>query len=166
MNQPIAGVSPSNLDETTTMLVWPSICTYGIGRLLGIGYAIDAGVSVLTLGNLLALASVPVALALYFLRVAPFMGVRYRLTNRRVTVERGLQGTVEKSVSFDRFDEIEIEVQPGYDWFKAGDLVFMHQGSETFRLEAVVRPEAFRHCCLKSQRAYSGVKAAMALQTA
>jgi len=166
MNQPIAGVAPSNLEETTTMLVWPSICTYAPGRLLGNAYAIDAGVSVFTLGNLIALLSIPLALKLYFLRVAPFFGIRYRLSNRRVTVERGIQGTVEKSISFDRFDEIEIEVLPGYEWFKAGDLIFMHEGNETFRLPAVVRPEAFRHVCLKSQRAYSGVKAALALQTA
>ncbi len=166
MNQPIAGVAPSNLDETTTMLVWPSICMYGIGRLLGTLYGIDIGFSVLTVGNLIALKSIPIALALYFLRVAPFFGIRYRLTNRRVSVERGLTGTVEKSVSLDRFDEIEIETKPGYDWYKAGDLIFKHEGNETFRLEAVVRPEAFRHCCLKSQRAYTGVKSALALQTA
>jgi len=44
----------------------------------------------------------------------------------------------------------------------AGDLIFRLGATETFRLEAVSRPEAFRQVCLKSHRAYVGVKQAIA----
>ena len=36
---------------------------------------------------------------------------------------------------------------------------------ETFRLSAVPRPESFKQVCLKTQRAYSSVKEALARQT-
>ncbi len=65
---------------------------------------------------------------------------------------------VVKSVPLDRFDSVHIEVQPGQEWFKAGDLVFTKGQVETFRLAGVSRPEAFRTTCMKSHLAYVGVK--------
>lgn len=90
MKQAIAGVSPSNAQEVTVMHVFPSIARYFSGRMLGQLYSIDVGVSVLTVGNLVALASIPHALALYFYRLLPSIfgfpwhGSSYKLTNRRV----------------------------------------------------------------------------------
>jgi hypothetical protein len=73
-------------------------------------------------------------------------------------VLRGIVGQIEKFVDLDRFDRVEIVVQPGQEWYHAGDLVFMHGQVETFRLEGVSRPEAFRATCVKSQMAHSSVK--------
>lgn len=90
MKQAISGVSPSAVSETLVMEVWPSICRYPSGRFLGRLYEIKTGEYVLTLGNLIALASIPHALFLYFYRLlpsvmgSPLHGGRYRLTNRRV----------------------------------------------------------------------------------
>ncbi len=90
MKQAIAGVSPPKAEEVTVMLVFPSIARYFSGQMLGRLYSIDFGVSVLTLGNLIALASIPHALALYFYRLLPRMfgfpwhGSSYKLTNRRI----------------------------------------------------------------------------------
>jgi len=162
MKQAIAGVAPPAKSEVTVMTVWPSNAVFGLGRFLGQLYAIEAGVWVVTVGNLIALASIPVALALYFAKVLPGFGIRYRLTNRRLIVERGLQGRVERSVDLDRFDTVNIDIRPGQAWYTAGDLVFMLGKTETFRLEAVSRPEAFRQCLIKSQRSHSGVKKALA----
>ncbi len=88
--------------------------------------------------------------------------MRYRVTDRRIVVERGLTGVEQRSVQLDRFDEIDVVVRPGQAWFHAGDLIFRLGATETFRLEAVSRPQAFRQVCLKSHRAYVGVKQAMA----
>ena len=162
MNQAIAGVTPPGEREVTVMIVWPSIAAYPSGRFLGGLYNIKLGYYIFKVGNLIALASIPHALFLFFWRLAPFVGVRYRLTNRRVIVERGLKQTEEKSVDLDRFDDIEIKVQPGQDWFKAGDLIFKLGATETFRLEGVSRPEAFRHVCLKASSGFVGVKQAVA----
>ena len=159
--QPIAGVFPAELSEVTVMTVWPSVAKYGLGRALGQAYAIRwPDVYIFRLGNLLALLAIPLSLPLFFLRIAPGIGTRYRLTNRRVIVERGLSSKEDKAVDLDRFDRIEIEVQPGQAWYDAGDLVFKNGAVETFRLEGVSRPAAFRATCLKSHMASSGVKRA------
>jgi hypothetical protein len=156
---PIAGVAPNELKETTIMTVWPSNARYGLGRMLGRGYAITwPDIYIFRLGNLIALLSIPVALVLFFMRIAPGIGYRYRLTNRRIVVERGLMSVEDKAVDLDRFDSIDIVVQPGQAWYEAGDLVFKLGNVETFRLEGVSRPEAFRATCLKANQAHRQVK--------
>jgi hypothetical protein len=155
----IAGVSPAEVKESTVMTVWPSNAKFGLGRMLGSAYAWRwPDVYIFRLGNLIALLSIPIALVLFFARIAPFVGTRYRLTNRRIVVERGLSGKEDKAVDLDRFDRIEIAVQPGQAWYDAGDLVFKLGNVETFRLEGVSRPAAFRETCLKAHLSYKMVK--------
>src|SRR5688572_9936760 len=124
-SQPIAGVVPAEIRETTVMTVWPSVAKFGLGRALGSLFAIRwPDVYIFRLGNLIALLSIPIALVLFFMRIAPWIGTRYRLTNCRVIVERGLKSVEDKAVDLDRFDAIDIVVQPGQAWYYAGDLVF------------------------------------------
>lgn len=166
MKQAIAGVTPAQVGEATIMIVWPSIAATSIGRFFGRLYAIRAGFNFLTVGNLIALLSIPVMLPLYFARKLPFSVRRYRLTNRRVIIERGLAGRPEQYVDLDRFDEIDVVVLPGQEWYPAGDLVFRRGNIETFRLRGVLRPETFRQTCLKAHQAYVGVRKAMELASA
>ncbi|MEQ8785030.1 MAG: PH domain-containing protein [Pirellulaceae bacterium] len=161
MKQAIAGVAPAELDEVTVMTVRPSVAMYGLGRWLGRLFAIKAGGYIFTIGNFIALASIPIALVLYFLRLLPYIGIRYKLTNRRVIVQRGLLATDDRWVDLDRFDRIEVVVQPGQAWYHAGDLVFRLGDTETFRLPGVSRPETFRHTCLNAQRVHVGVLKAL-----
>jgi hypothetical protein len=165
MSQPTAGASPY-LNETTTMTVWPGITRFWLGRLFGQWYDIGRGGYILTVGNLLALLTAPGGAKLYLLRVAPGVALRYRLTNRRIIVERGWSAKEEKSVELDRFDTIEVSRRPGMRWFDHGDLIFKLGAVETFRLEAVPRPVAFKNVCWKAHMAYSGVKKVMAKQAA
>jgi hypothetical protein len=166
-DQAISGVSPAQTRETTVMVVWPSNAVYPLGRVLGQLYEIAfPDIYFLRLGNLIALLSIPVALALFFMRVAPGIGIRYTLTNRRVIVHKGLLIQEDRSVDLDKFDSIVVSVQPGQAWYDAGDLIFFLGKTETFRLEGVSRPEAFRQACLKSNMAYVGVKKAQARQKA
>lgn len=233
MKQAVAGVRPAEVEEAHVMTIYPSVAATSLGRTLGKLFAIRApDLYVFRLGNLFALLSIPIALALYFGRLAPSLyrltpsGGCYRLTNRRVLALRneihhdagrqkigvalgllaavvgiivcrfivaiffpglsiwvqlpiylavGVLGAVKwyaigcwrfeffreaKSVRLDAFDTIEVEVRPGQDWHHAGDLVFRSGATETFRLEGVSRPEAFRQACIKAQRAYNGVRAA------
>lgn len=167
MKQPIAGVAPAEISEVTVMTVWPSNSVYLPGRLLGRLYAIGwPNLYIFKLGNLMALASIPVALMLFFMRLAPWFGIRYRLTNRRLIVQRGLQGMAEKWVDLDRFDEVEIDVRPGQAWYVSGDLIFKLRGVETFRLGGVSRPEAFRTLCVNAARSNAGVRKALLRESA
>jgi hypothetical protein len=161
MKQAIAGVSPAELGEATVMTVRPSVSIYRLGRWLGRLFAIKTGGYIFTVGNFFALAAIPIALVLYFLRLLPYIGIRYKLTNRRVIVQRGLIATDDRYVDLDRFDSIEVVVQPGQAWYHAGDLVFRLGETETFRLAAVSRPETFRHTCLNAHRIHVGVKKAL-----
>lgn len=183
MKQAIAGVTPQEVEEVTVMEVWPSIAKYTAGRILGRLNSINAGIYIFRVGNILALAGIPIALALYFFRLSPSFfgspihGGFYRLTNRRVIELRNeikfsgpailpkfVFGSEVKSVELDRFDSIDVEVLPGQEWFAAGDLIFRQDGVETFRLEAVSRPESFRSTCMKSRMSFVGVKRALERQ--
>lgn len=174
MKQPVAGVAPSQLKEVTVMTVWPSVCATAFGQFWGRLFAIDVGFRVfgvpITLGRLFVLASIPFMLAVYFLLRLPrfpfvLIGIKnpycwvYRLTNRRVVVENPFGGEL-KGVALDRFDTIEVVVQPGQAWFKAGDLVFRQGAVETFRIWGVPRPETFRQTCVKARMSYVGVQQA------
>jgi hypothetical protein len=183
LNPPIAGVAPPDLKEADIMTVWPSIAAMPLGRMLGRLYGISWGVSVFTVGNLIALASVPLAAFLVvgrfmhgFLADIEFLGLgklfqsfipqdmiirRYTLTNRRVVVQRGLKATAETWVELDRFDTIEVEILPGQEWYPAGNLIFRRGPIETFRLDGVSRPETFRQTCLKARLGYVGARQSM-----
>ena len=165
MKQAIAGVAPPEVREVTIMTVWPTLAAGGLGRFLGRLYSIRIGIGWLTLGKLIALLSIPLALPIFFWMLLPGVGRRYRLTNRRIILE---QSKVFRPlwrpltfVDLDRFDSIEVVVRPGQAWYPAGDLIFRNGAIETFRLEGVSRPETFRQTCLKARMGYVGVHNAM-----
>ncbi|MCR9119529.1 MAG: PH domain-containing protein, partial [bacterium] len=72
MKQAIAGVAPAGLNEVTVMTVLPSTSYYAPIRWLGSLMAINAGVYIFRVGNLIALASIPLAIPFFFLRFLPF----------------------------------------------------------------------------------------------
>jgi hypothetical protein len=159
LHTPIAGVMPAETKETLIMTVWPSNAAWGLGRILGGLYALRfPDVYIFRIGNLIALASIPIALVIYLSKVLPFIAIRYSLTNRRVVVQRGLQAKDDKSVDLDRFDSVQVDVLPGQAWYNAGDLVFKLGNVETFRLNGVSRPEAFRQTIMKAHMVQAGVK--------
>lgn len=141
------------------MTVWPSVASTGLGQLLGRVYRIREGFGPLSIGRLALLATIPVGLMLYLSMRLPWAIRRYRLTNRRVTIERGINPQVEQYVDLDRFDAIDVVVSPGQEWYAAGDLVFRRGPIETLRLPGVSRPESFRRVCLEARQAYVSVAA-------
>jgi hypothetical protein len=177
MKQAIAGVSPPELGEVTVMTVWPSIAASPLGRLIGRACGVAVPRPPFNIGKLLALMLIPVALGLYFFRFAvPLVTslltlgmfsvnstcLRYRLTNRRLVVQKGLLPVDDRAVALDHFDAIDVQVLPGQEWYPAGELIFRKGPVEVFRLSGVSRPEAFRQVCLKAHIAYVGVRKATA----
>jgi hypothetical protein len=157
--QSIAGVSPPSVSETTVMTVWPSVASTSLGKMLGRLFRIKDGFGPVSFGRLALLACTPIGLMLYLSLRLPWAIQRYRLTNRRVIVERGINPRIQQFVDFDKFDSIELVVEPGQEWYAAGDLVFRKGAVETFRLPGVSRPESFRQTCLKVQQSYRSVAA-------
>ena len=156
MKQAIAGVSPAETSEVTIMTVWPTLAATGPGRFLGRLYNIRWGIGPLTLGKIFIALSIPFALGLFFWMLMPGVVRRYRLTNRRVAIENGIRPVATTWVELDRFNTIEVVVQPGQEWYPAGDLVFRNGQIETFRLIGVSRPETFKRTCLDARRGYIG----------
>jgi hypothetical protein len=142
------------------MMVWPSVASTALGRSLGRVYRIRDGFGPVSIGRLALLATIPLGLMLYLSMRIPWAIRRYRLTNRRVMIERGINPKVEQYVDLDRFDAIDLVVSPGQEWYAAGDLVFRRGPIETLRLSGVSRPESFRQTCLKTRQAYVGASAA------
>jgi len=154
--------------EATLKIVWPTIGATRAGRLVGRLCAVKTGIGpYLTLGKLLALATIPLTLCLFFWQLLPGVCRRYRLTNRRMVVQKGLGRLVEESaIGLDQFDAVEIEVLPGQDWLRAGELLFLSNGQERLRLSGVPRPEVFRQGCLKARTALLSVGEVLRQQAA
>jgi hypothetical protein len=181
-HQPIAGVAPPQIKEVTTMVVWPSMASLHIGpvrigQLLGAIYSWQLGFQEpifgvpIRIGWILAILTAPLTVPLYLLMRLPrfplvWIGFtnwfcwHYRLTNRRLIQEHPFGGEI-KSITLDRFDSIQTQAHWGQAWYHAGDLVFYQGETETFRIEAVPRPETFRQTLLKAQTSYVGVQKAL-----
>lgn len=155
----ISGVTAPSVAEATVMTVYPSVASTTLGQTLGRLYRIKSGVGPVSIGRLSLLATIPLGLMLYLSLRLPWAIRRYRLTNRRVCIERGVNPQVEQYVDLDRFDAIDVVVAPGQEWYAAGDLIFRRGQIETLRLPGVSRPESFRQTCLKVRQSYVSVQA-------
>lgn len=152
--------------ERTVTTVWPTIGAYALGRWVGrLAGCSPPGDRFRVVGRALAYATIPVSLAVYAWQLMPFVARCCRLTSERIVVLAGLQRREERSVAFDAFDAIDIEVLPGQAWLHAGDLVFRRQGQEVFRLAGVSRPDVFRANCWKAQTAVLSIRRTVAAQT-
>ena len=158
-------ISPT--PEIPAMTVWPSIAACPLGRKVGQLCSIPAGFGkFFTIGKLMALATIPLSVALFFWRLAPGVARRYVLTDKRVVIRKGLGNSeTEGAVGFDDFDAILVEVLPGQEFLRAGDLVFQAGGKEIFRLPGVQHPEGFRQACLRAQQALASVSRVVAEQS-
>ncbi len=153
MQSPIAGPAPPELGEVVSATVWPTIGATRLGRIVGMLAGNRTGKGFFTLGRLLAVVCIPVALALFVWQLLPPGICRYRLTNRRIILQKGLRPKDAGFIGLEEFDAIRVLVLPGQDYLRAGELIFLRDGSEVFRLAGVPRPDTFREVCLKARMA-------------
>ena len=133
-----------------------------MGRLCGL----RLGIGFFTLGKLLALATIPLSLTIFVWQLLPYVCRRYTLTSRRLLIRKGLLPVDDRGIGLDEFDRIDVVMLPGQDWLHAGDLVYMRDGNEVFRLSGVSRPEGFRQVCLKARTASVSFRDVMQQQAA
>jgi hypothetical protein len=167
MPQPVAGIMPSDLAEVTCKVVWPTIGATRAGRLVGRLADMRIGLGeFFTLGKLLALATIPISVAVFCWQLMPYVCRRYALTNRRIIIRKGLMPMDEQWIDLDEFEAIDLEVLPGQQWLHAGNLIFRRGGREVLRLSGVSRPEVFRHVCQTAQAALLSVRKVLQQQAA
>ncbi|MGH7127611.1 MAG: hypothetical protein ACREIV_03515 [Planctomycetaceae bacterium] len=159
--QAIAGVSPSA--ESVIMIVYPSVASTGVGRLLGrVIDAIPLKIMGIKLSHLLfALPLSPLALLMYaWLKVA---GVRYVLTNRSIQRWRSLGSRMLRAVPLAEIDRINVVEQPGQAFYKAADLrVLRADGSVAMELAGIARADVFRQIILEARDARRQTEQALA----
>lgn len=155
--QPIAGESPPELGEAPIMTVWPTIGSLPLGRWIGRLASIRTGWGPLTIGLLVVTLTIPLSLAAYSWLFLPGRCRRYAVTTRRVVIRRGWSAVEEKWISLDDFDRIVVDVRPGQQWLRCGDVVFCRGSTELLRLAGVRHPEVFRRACLKVQMSLRAV---------
>jgi len=165
MKHPIPGVFPPDLEEVKVMIVWPTIGATRAGRLVGRLAGIRPPWDRLFLvGKLMAAATIPISLAVFVWQLLPFVCRRYRLTNRRISIQKGLRARDQQTIGLDEFDSIGILILPGQEWLRSGELIFQHDGKEVFRLSGVSRPEPLRAACLKARTALISVRSVLEQQ--
>ncbi len=155
------------LPESTIATIWPTIGATVAGRWVGrlAGFAPSWDFFRL-MGKALAAATIPVALVVFFWQLMPFVSRRYRLTNRRIVIDKGLKPVEGSSIALEAFDAIDVELRPGQDWLHCGEMIFRREGQEVFRLSGVGRPEVFRQACLKARTALVATQQVLAAQMA
>ena len=113
MKQPIAGVAPASVREVTVMTVYPTLGATAAGHMMGRLCRMCTGYGFFSLGKVFALLLIPFAIGLFFFMLAPGVMRRYRLTNRRVILQKGWKGVDVRWVDFDRFDAMTSTCAPG-----------------------------------------------------
>ena len=150
---------PSQTEESTLTTVWPTIAATRLGRLAGRLAGVRIGLGrFFTLGKLLAVATIPLSLAVFGWQLLPMVARRYRLTDRRILVEKGLTAVPDRWIGWDEFDQIRVEELSGQAWLRAGEVVFLGGDREVFRLSGVSRPEVFRRLLLQTQASLAAVR--------
>jgi len=148
------------------MVVWPTIGATRLGRIVGRLSGVRVGVGFFTLGKLLAVLTIPLSLGVFCWQLLPYVARRYRITDRRIVTEKGLSGVPDGSIGLDEFDEIRIEELPGQAWLHAGEVAYLREGREVFRLSGVSRPDVYRRVCLETKTSLASVRSALEAEPA
>lgn len=148
----ITGVVPPELGEAKIREAWPSVAqSSGIASL---GRALTRTIILAPLGWLMMSA-------VYFGKLAPFVAKRYRLTNRRLMIAKGLQGTPGQEVALADIEDVRVVTDGNSDFFRAGTLEIIGKGGQVvMTLAGVPEPDSFRHAILNARNAWVPGKSA------
>ncbi|MFK7822357.1 MAG: hypothetical protein AB8G99_26925 [Planctomycetaceae bacterium] len=158
--QAISGVSTG---ENQIMTVFPSICSGGIGKLLGSLYdSIPIPVFGPKLSRLLfCLPTAPIGLLLYGLSKAT--GNKYVLTNNSVEIWSVVGKRRGQTVALKDVAGYQTDEKNGQAFFDAADLELLSESGETLlTLPGLPRAEVFGETIMKAQQAKSTVASSLA----
>jgi hypothetical protein len=143
--QVVSGVLPPEMGEALIRQAFPSVA------------AIPAAA---TLGRQLMLSKVGAPLAwlmlapLYFKKILPFLATRYRLTNRRVMICRGLKPQPVQEVRLADIDDVRVVHDANSAFYRAGNLEIVSGGRVALTLPGVPEADSFRIAILNACKAW------------
>src|SRR5947209_177578 len=154
-DQAVTGMTPPQVGEAIIRDVWPSVAAYP-------GPASLARACYRTM--ILAPIGWVVLAPIYFMKmlaVVPGLSsfaTRYRLTNRRLMICKGMRPVPHKQVPLDRIKDVKLVKDSNSDFFVAGTLdVIDVNGQTVLSLPGVMEPESVRHAILQAAAAWGPV---------
>lgn len=91
----------------------------------------------------------------YFGKVLPIIGVRYRLSDKRVAILRGWKGSTSQAVALADIDDVKLDPASIDQFFRSADLQIISDGKVEMTLKAVPDAGAFRHSILDARNAWA-----------
>lgn len=144
--QAVTGVEPPSIGEQLIREKFPSVqalpAVAHVGRLLICSFV-------------LAPLGWAMMLPFYFMKVLPVIGRRYRLTNRRLTICRGVRAVVSEEVLLGEIDEVRLVKDDNSTFFRAANLEILSGDKVVLTLAGVPDAEAFRHAIVNACRAWA-----------
>jgi hypothetical protein len=138
----------ANNDERGTRIreIWPSVKR--VPAIANLGKFLTNTIVLAPLGWLV-MASV------YFGKLLPFVGVRYRLTDKRVMILRGWKGSISQQVLLSEIDDVLLDADTIDSFFRSADLKITCGGKAVMTLVAVPDADSFRHMILDARNAWA-----------
>lgn len=154
-DQAVTGITPPQVGEANIRTVWPSVAAHpgpaGLARacyrtmiLAPIGWFVLA--------------------PFYFMKLLAVLpglhglATRYRLTNRRLMICKGMKPVPDKEVPLDRIKDVKLITDANSEFFLAGTLeVIDVNGQTVLSLAGVPEPESVRHAILQAAAAWGPV---------
>lgn len=91
----------------------------------------------------------------YFSKVLPIVAVRYRLTDKRIMILGGWNGSISQQVLLADIDDVVLDGDSIDHFFRSADLKIMSLGEVAMTLTAVPDAESFRHMILDARNAWA-----------
>jgi hypothetical protein len=145
-HQAVTGVVPPQVEEAMIRDMWPSVTFFPAPAALG--KRLMQSIFLAPFGWFLLLP-------LYFLKVMPFIARRYRLTNRRLMICKGLQAVPVQQIELSQIEDVRLPEENWDRFYRAGTLEIISQGQVAMRLTACSFPDAFRVAILSTCAAWA-----------
>jgi hypothetical protein len=154
-DQAVTGVAPPQLAEAIIRDVWPSVAAHpGAASFARATYRTIVFAPV----GWLALAPLYFKKVLGFLPGMAGLAVRYRLTNRRLMICKGLKPVPDKEVALDQIKDVRLITDANSEFFVSGTLeVTDHAGNVVMTLPGVAEAESVRQSILQAAAAWGPV---------
>ncbi|HEX4592403.1 MAG TPA: PH domain-containing protein, partial [Gemmataceae bacterium] len=150
--QAVTGVTPPQIGEAIIRDVWPSVAAYPGPA--GLARACYRTIVLAPIGWF-------VLAPIYFMKLLAVMpglhglATRYRLTNRRLMICKGMKPVPDKEVPLDRIKDVKLVTDANSEFFVAGTLdVIDANGQTMLTLPGVREPESVRHAILQAAAAW------------
>jgi hypothetical protein len=154
-DQPVTGVTPPQLGEAIIRDVWPSVAAHAGPA--GLARACYRTIVLAPVGWFV-LAPFYFAKLLAILPGLSGLATRYRLTNRRLMICKGLKPVPDKEVPLDRIKDVKLVTDANSEFFVAGRLDILDANGQTvLSMPGVREPESVRHAILQAAAAWGPV---------